>query len=482
MGLGNPRKAAGSGAPAGSRPGVGRYPAELSRSLSLRENVLITVSAVTPASSVFVIAPAVIAGVGGAAVTVYVIAALIGVTVALCYAELSSAYPITGGEYAFVARTLGRPAGFALFVQTLISAVLVTAVLADGAGTYLAALAPAWNSKAVGIAIIFLTMIVACLRIRLNAWVTGVFLLIEVAALAVVAALGFLNISQPLSTLWTPTTAADGGLLVATSAGLVVSYTAIALFSYNGYGTAVYFAEETQAASKTIGRAILWSLAITVVAQLIPLIAVVLGTPDMAGLVGSADPLSYFVDVRGGAVVSTIVSLGVAIAILNAVLAGTLQNARRLYSSARDHFWPDIINGRLGRINPRLKSPVTATIVIGVMAAGVLAVVPFHTLLYVTGASLLITYAFVALSALLGRINGSTRRAAFKMPLWPAVPLVMLAATLYIGYQNLVSDWAAVAVTVAMAVIGLPYYYLYLQRRRRDRWTLPDPVSDTDSG
>ena len=273
---------------------AGRYKAELARSLSVRENVLITLSAVTPASSLFVIAPAVINGIGGAAVLSYTIAAVIGIAVALCYAELSSAYPITGGEYTFVARTLGRPAGFALFVQTLVSAVLITAILAEGAGTYLAVLWPHLNGKAVGIVIIIAATIAACFSIRLNAFVTGVVLLLEVAALTVVAVLGFLHISQPISTMWTATTVDDGGVLVAASAGLVVSYTATALFAYNGYGTAVCFAEETRQASRTIGRAILWSLAITVLTQLIPLIAVVLGSPNVNEMVGSDDPLTYF--------------------------------------------------------------------------------------------------------------------------------------------------------------------------------------------
>ena len=68
------------------------------------------------------------------------------------------------------------------------------------------------------------------------------------------------------------------------------------------------------------------------------------------------------------------------------------------------------------------------------------------------------------------------------MPLWPAVPIVMLAATLFITYENLVSDWIPVAVAVATALIGLPYYYLYIHRRRGDRWTLPDPADDSESG
>lgn len=295
-----------------------------------------------------------------------------------------------------------------------------------------------------------------------------------------VAVLGFLHVSQPISTLWTPTTVTDGGVLVAASAGLVVSYIATALFAYNGYGTAVCVAEETRQASRTIGRAILWSLAIAVLTQLIPLIAVVLGSPNMTEMVGSDDPLSYFVQSRGGTVLEDMVSLGIAVAIINAILAGTLQQARKIYSSARDRTWPDVINRPLSRVNPRFKTPVAATLVFGVLSAAVLATVPFDVLLVITGASLLIIYALVALGALAGRINGSTRRAVFKMPLWPWIPLAMIAATLCITYQNLVNDWVPVAATVAIAVIGLPYYYLFI-RRRDDRWTLPDPVDDSES-
>ena len=185
---------------------VGRYRGELSRSLSIRDNVLITLSGVTPASSLFVIAPAVISGVGGAAVTAYTVAAVIGIAVALCYAELSSAFPIAGGEYAFVARTMGKAGGFALFVQTLVSGVFVVAVIASGAGTYLSVLWPGLNDTAVGVVVILLTTVVACFHIRLNAWVTGTFLILEVIALGVLAVLGFLHVSQPVSTLWTAPT------------------------------------------------------------------------------------------------------------------------------------------------------------------------------------------------------------------------------------------------------------------------------------
>lgn len=40
--------------------------------------------------------------------------------------------------------------------------------------------------------------------------------------------------TQPVSTMWTATTSGPVGELVSAGAGLVVSYTATALFAYNG--------------------------------------------------------------------------------------------------------------------------------------------------------------------------------------------------------------------------------------------------------
>ncbi len=466
------------GKPLGVEPMPAKYEQDLSRSLTFRENILITLSSVTPASSVFIIIPAVINGVGGASALAFVIAALVGVTVALCYAELSSAFPITGGEYALVARTLGKPLGFALFVLSLVSGVFVLGVIASGTGTYLGVVWGSLGGNGAGVAVIVVTAVVGCLRIRANAWVTGVFLILELAALTVLAVLGFAHLTQPVSVLWHPQTSGSGGVLVSASAGLVLSFTATALFAYNGYGTAVYYAEETKQATRTIGRAILWSLGITVAAEFIPLVAVLLGTPSLPRLVSAADPMSYFLLARGGTAVNDIVSIGIAIAIINAVLAIMLQMGRLIYSSARDQSWPDWLNRPLGSVHPRLRTPVFATLLVGAIGALLLWLVPFSVLLTVTGASLLITYALVALAALVGRVRGKTAHAPYQMRAWPAVPLAMVAATIVVGYETWTADWVPVVVAAAIFAAGLPYYYLYLHPRRGERWTLPQPADE----
>ncbi|MFL5818921.1 MAG: APC family permease [Conexibacter sp.] len=465
-------------APPPSHDAPAKYKQDLSRSLTFRENVLITLSAVTPASSVFVIVPSVINGVGGASALAFAIAALVGVAVALCYAELSSAFPITGGEYAFVARTLGKPFGFALFLLSLVSGVFVLGVIASGAEIYLGAVWGSLSGEWVGIVVILAASVVGCFHIRANALVTGLFLAIELAAVTVLAVLGFVHVTQPISTLWDATTTGENGVLISAGMGLMVSYTATALFAYNGYGTAVYYAEETKQATRTIGRAILWSLAITVAAELIPLIAVLLGTPSLKDLIGSDDPMSYFLQARGGDVVNDVVSVGIAIAIINAVLAILLQLGRLIYSSARDRSWPDVINRPLAAVHPRLRTPVTATLLVGVIGALLLWLVPFDTLLIVTSASLLITYGLVGLAAIVGRVRGATKGAAYRMPGWPWVPVAMVAATIVVGYESWTADWKPVVVAAAIFAAGIPYYYLYLHPRRGDRWTLPEPADE----
>ncbi len=463
---------------AASPAGDGQYAQELSRSLTLRGNVLITLSSVTPASSVFIIIPAVLAAIGGASFIAFVAAAIVGIFMAFCYGELSSAFPIAGGEYSFAARVLGKGTGFALFLMNTLSLILIIGVIALGTGQYLSAAVSGTNSKWVGVGVIVACAIVAVLNIRTNAWVTGTFLVLEMAALAVLTVLGFVHVSRPLGTLFHAQSATGHGVLISPGLGLVAAQTATAIFAYNGYGAAVYFSEETQNAARHIARAIMWSLAITVAAELIPMTAVVLGAPDLGKLISNPAPMEYFVTARGGRAVNTIVSLGIALAIINATVAITLQAGRTLYSSARDRAYPGPVSTWLGYVHPKLQTPVTATLIVGGAAAVVASIVPINSLITATGATLVALYVIVALSAIVGRRNGTTEHARYKMPWWPLAPVAVIAALGYVTYELWQGNpWQVIIAAGALAV-GYVYYYLYLYPRRGTRWTMPAAPHD----
>lgn len=452
---------------------AGHYKQELSRSLSLRGNIMITLSSVTPASSVFIIIPFVLAAVGGASFIAFLASAVVGIFVAYCYAELSSAFPIAGGEYSFTARVLGKATGFALFLMNVLSLILIIGVIALGTGQYLAAAFSGANSKWVGVVVIIVCTFIAVLNIRTNAWVTGTFLILEMAALVVLTALGFFHVTQPVSTLFHAQTVGGNGVLKGVALGLVAAQMATAVFAYNGYGAAVYFSEETRDASRGIARVILWSLAITVVAELVPMTAVLLGTPSMKALLSSSAPMQYFITARGGSGLNTVVSLAIALAIINAVIAITLQAGRSLFGAARDRAFPDPVSKLFGYVHPKLQTPLPATLFAGSLAAIVAAIVPLNALIVATGATVVAVYLFVALSAIVGRRNGTTAHTQYKMPLWPLAPVLVIITLVYVTYQLWQSNPWQVAIAVIALGIGYVYYYAYLYPRRATRWTMP---------
>nr|CEL14309.1 amino acid permease-associated region [Kibdelosporangium sp. MJ126-NF4]CTQ88676.1 amino acid permease-associated region [Kibdelosporangium sp. MJ126-NF4] len=444
----------------------------LRRGLKVLGALLITLSAISPASSVFIIAPGVIGQAGTGAIWSFLAAGVVGVFMAFVYAELASAYPLAGGEYAIVGRVLGRLPGFLVMGLILVTQVIIVAVIALGVGIYLSAVFPGLNGPVVAAVTVVVAAVFGVLDIKLNAWVTGVFLAIEILALVVVAALGFLNVER--SPFAEPVASSPPA---AVGIGVIGAAIAIAIFAYNGYGSAVVLGEETTDASRGIARAILWALVITVVAEIIPVTAVLLGAPSLNSLFSAGNMMEYFITERAGSGLNTVISLVVALAIINAVLAILLLTARLFFSTARDSVWPKAVNRALGAIHPKFHTPWVATLVVGALSA-VVCFVDLNVLLVVTGSSLIVVYAALCLAALAGRRNGTTTHAAYRMPWFPVAPVLALVALVFVTFQT-ARDPAvgrpSLLVTLGILVVsGIGYYV------RRKHWVLRGPEDAED--
>ncbi|HWF77325.1 MAG TPA: amino acid permease, partial [Caulobacteraceae bacterium] len=170
----------------------------LGRSMRHVGNLLITISAITPAASVFVIGQQVIQQAGTGAIVCFLAAGLLALMTAFVYAELSSAFPITGAEYTMMGRTMGPTWGFMALGLNLFGTPVSQAVTALGLADYLAVAIPGLPAVPVALAVTVGTALVGVLNVRLNAKITGVFLLVELGALAVMTALGFIHAHNPL--------------------------------------------------------------------------------------------------------------------------------------------------------------------------------------------------------------------------------------------------------------------------------------------
>ncbi|MFJ7158636.1 APC family permease [Streptomyces sp. NPDC101118] len=454
-------------APHALAPATGPTPQKLKRSIGVVGGTLLTLSCVTPASTLFVVVPDLFSGLGTFTALTIAIGSLLCIGVAFCYSELGTLIPSAGGEYAMVSTLAGRLAGWLVFVLSLLVVMIVPPVIAMGTADYLAPVVHV-PAPLAGAGVMLLATLAGLLDLRANAWITGVFLVLEVVAAAVVAVLGFAHSERGMDALAHGQVATGGGGHSAVTAGLVISGLAIALFITQGFSTAVYLSEELENPRRNVARTVLATLAISTAVILVPVVAITVGAPDLETL--TSGDISGMVTAWSNSAVGTFVSLCVALAIVNAGIVMVIQNSRVLFASARDKAWPDPVNNALSRLG-RFGSPWVATLVVGVPGAA-LCFVNLDTLYGVTGVSVTGMYLLVAVAALFSRrgAHGGTR--AWRMPLWPAVPVVLIAV---LGYVLVQQDTEYLLWTGGITAAATLYWALYLRPRQDSRWLVSLP-------
>ncbi|MET7619129.1 APC family permease [Streptomyces sp. NPDC005408] len=445
----------------------GGSPQKLKRSIGVVGGTLLTLSCVTPASTLFVVVPDLFSSLGTATALTIAIGSLLCIAVAFCYSELGTLVPSAGGEYAMVSTMAGRLAGWLVFVLSLLVVMIVPPVIAMGTADYLAPVIHL-NPSYAGAGVMLLATLAGLLDLRANAWITGVFLVLEVIAAAIVAVLGFAHSSRGAGSLVDLTVAGSHGKADPVTAMLIVSGLAIALFVTQGFSTAVYLSEELDNPRRNVARTVLTTLAISTVIILVPVIAITMGASDLAAL--TSGDISGMVAAWSNSAVGTFVSLCVALAIINAGIVMVIQNSRVLFASARDKAWPRPVNNALSKLG-RFGSPWVATLLVGVPGA-LLCFVNLDTLYGVTGVSVTGMYLLVAVAALLARRGPHADQPAWRMPLWPAMPVLLIAVLAYILSQQEVTYLLWTGGITAVATL---YWVAYLRPRRATRWLVSIP-------
>lgn len=454
-------------APQALAPATGSTPRTLKRSIGVVGATLLTLSCVTPASTLFVVVPDLFSGLGTYTALTIAIGSLLCIGVAFCYSELGTLIPSAGGEYAMVSTMAGRLAGWLVFVLSLLVVVIVPPVIAMGTADYLTPLIHI-PASAGGAGVMVLATLAGLLDLRANAWITGIFLVLEVIAAGVVAVLGFAHSERGASALVHGSVATGSGGTSHVTSMMVISGLAIALFITQGFSTAVYLSEELEDPRRNVARTVLATLAISTAVILVPVVAITLGAPDLASL--TSGDLSGMVTAWSNSAVGTFVSLCVALAIINAGIVMVIQNSRVLFASARDKAWPTPVNSALSRLG-RFGSPWVATLVVGVPGAA-LCFVNLDTLYGVTGVSVTGMYLLVAVAALLCRRGAHRTATAWRMPLWPTIPVLLVAVMAYILSRQEVEYLVWTGGITAVATL---YWALYLRPRRETRWLVSIP-------
>jgi amino acid transporter len=444
----------------------------LGRSMRRIGNLLITISVITPAASVFIMGQQVVQQAGTGAILCFIGAGLLALATAYVYAELSSAIPLTGAEYSMLGHAMGPSWGFMALGLNLFGGSVSLAVTALGLADYLGVVFPGTPAVPVALAVTAGTTVITILNIRVNALITGAFLVTELATLVVMTALGAMHVKNPIFDLTIHPVIASGAGLAHVSWAAMGLGMAAAIYAFNGYGGAVSFGEEMYEARTNMAWVIFVSLGVAALAEITPIVAALAGAPNLKAMLGADQPFPTFLLATGGSFVDKLVSLGVVVAIINAMIAIGLVNARYLFCSGRDEVWPAAANRWFAAVHPRFHSPWVSSLVTGA-ATLACCFLPLGLLVILSGTNVVMIYAGVSVAVMAGRRNGSTAQGHYRMPLypfWPIASLVGLAGVAVVDLMDPTQGRPGLIANLVVMVVSAAYYRFYL--RRRGGWTL----------
>ena len=430
------------------------------RSLAQRDAIAIIVGLVIGAG-IFK-TPSMVAGMAGDAgwiLLTWLAGALISLAGALCYAELSAAYPHAGGDYHFLARAYGKNVSFlyAWAKATVINPGSV-ALLAFVFGDFMSQLIPLgpYSSAIWALAIVLILTFVNVAGIQESARIQRVLTLLEVLGLLAIVIAGFV-VDRPQSP--------DPAFFSTQPAiGLLGLALVFVLLTFGGWNEAAYISAEIQGGVKAIVSVIVISLGIITVVYVLVNMALLHGL----GVQGLAQSKTAGADLLGlafGPWAQKALGLFVAIAALTSINATLIVGARSNYALAQD--WQSLRfmgHWSAQKGNPAPAYLLQAVMSIALIGLGCLQSDGFEAMVEFTAPVFWLFLLLVGLSVFILRRKDGLSHRPFKIPLYPLTPLVFCGACGYLGYSSATYAASQSAVHVSLGVMTAGLLALLVMR------------------
>lgn len=430
----------------------------LKKELGLLNGVAIIVGIIV-GSGIFVSPRGVLqeAGSVGFSLIVWILCGILSTVGALCYAELGTSIPESGGDYAYIHKAFGPlPAFLFLWVSLLIIQPAGNAIAAMTFANYIlqslypTCVPPANAIRLIAAIVIVFLIFINCYNVKWSTRVQDWFTFTKIIALLIIVGCGaiqfFKNKDHVHQTLDYPNSFEN----TSTSPGHIALAFYSGLFSYAGWNYLNFVVEELRDPFRNLPRAIYISVPLVTVIYLLANVAYFTVLTPHEMLNSNAVAVTFGDRILGH--FSWIMPLSVALSTFGGLNGGIFASSRLFFVGARNGHLPK----SLAMINVKYYTPMPSLVFLGILS-----------LLYLTTTQVyvLINYAtFIESSSVLAsigallwlRYHDPERERPIKVNL--ALPILFFIICLFLVFLPFYVSPFETGIGVAITLSGIPVY------------------------
>ncbi|MFH1830420.1 MAG: amino acid permease [Pseudomonadota bacterium] len=424
-------------------------------------------------SGIFALPAAMAAAAGPALILAILLAGVVTTFLAIAYAELGAAFPITGGPYSLPRLAMGDLGGFLMgwgyFIYLFIGTAAIIDIFVVYLGFYVPGLAVGETLTPLGIVIavgaLWIFTIINVIGVKWGALYSVVTTIGKLIPLALFGVIGLIYLRADNFTPFFPF-------------GFSGVTLAITLFfwSYTGFESIVVPTEEVKNPARTIPAAMILTMLVTIVVYVFIAAAFVgmidwsglhLNIGEWAGIGKLSSPLSNASIGLGLPWLAAIATIGAIIATAGAGGDWVLLQGRLPFAMAQDKlFWAP-----MAKIHPKFKTPAASLIFTSILTTIILIAIPnFPSVALIASVTAIVPYAAAALAVPILRKTKADAPRPFKLPFPFVITAVGFIFATFLIYW---ASWPWTAVGSILLLLGYPAFLLIGKKAfefRRNLW------------
>jgi len=415
-------------------------------------------------TGIFILPGIVSYGTAGPAITIsFILAAVVCILTAMCFAELSSTFPVAGSTYSYGSIIFGQFPGWLIGWALCLEYILGVSAVSSGFSAYFvslfnsfgvilpkAVIGPFDPAKGTFInlpSIIVLILIYLLLRrgIQASARMNTVMVFVKLSVIIAFIVIGIFYIKPENYHPYFPM----GGFGVVKGAALV-------FFAYLGFDVIPSSAPEVKNPQKNIPISIMVSLTVCAVLYVI-FSAVLTGMVNYQDL-NFSDPVVYALTSVKLGKAAFLITIGALAGMFTMMLNTVYGGSRLIYALGRDGMIPNAF----GKIDEKAKMPILSLNAITILAILLGGFVSLKELTSLVNIGTLLSFTFVAYGIIKLRHRTDVPKSDFKVPLYPWIPILSVILCILLMTQVSINSWIAF---LAWFAIGIIIYFAYGYRK-----------------